>query len=171
MSIFGESEKLGRFVAACGIECPLGFVGAIASETERRQQFAVKLRCSLQVFHPQINVIINALSHLFDFRFSRRIINFNPDQISSTAQTFTSTKPSGNAISRMTSSVTSVETPEDFFGHETQTIPSSDILFRKIDIFFCNSLRRPVKRWTKFEPGFSRSENVTPAGIVPSNRR
>ena len=41
-------------------------------------------------------------------RFSRRIISFNPDHVSSTAQTFTSTKPSGNATSRITSSVTSV---------------------------------------------------------------
>src|SRR5260370_40448006 len=113
------------------------------------------------VFHPQINVIENARFHLFDFRSSRRIINFNPDQVSSTAQTFMSTNPSGNAISRITSSVTSVEIPEDFFGHETQTVPLSDILSRKIDLFFCNSLRRPVKRWTKFEPGFNRSENVT----------
>ncbi len=52
-----------------------------------------------------------------------------------------STNPSGNAISRTTSSVTSVEIPEDFFGQETQTVPLSDIFRRKIDIFFCNSLR------------------------------
>ena len=69
-----------------------------------------------------------------------------------------STNPSGNAISRITSSVTSVEIPEDFFGHETQIAPLSDILSRKIDIFFCISLRRLVKRWTKLEPDFKRSE-------------
>src|ERR1700736_3696054 len=171
MSIFCESKKLGRFIAAYGIECPPDFIRAITGETERGQQLPVKLRCLLKVFHPQINVIKNARSHLFDFRFSRRIINFNPDQVSSTAQTFMSTNPSGNATSRITSSVTSVEIPEDFFGHETQTVPLSDILSRKIHIFFCNSLRRPVKRWTKFEPGFNRSENITPSGILPSNRR
>src|SRR5438270_4381171 len=171
MSIFCESKKLGRFVAPDGIECSPGFVGAIAGETERRQQLSVKLHCSLKVFHPQIDVIQNARFHLFDFRFSRRIINFNPDQVSSTAQTFTSTNPSGNAISRITSSVRSVEIPEDFFGHETQTVPFSDILSRKIDNFFCNSLRRLVKRWTKFELESRRLENATPSGIFPSNRR
>jgi len=82
-----------------------------------------------------------------------------------------STNPSGNAICRTTSSVTSVEIPEDFFGQETQTVPLSDIFRRKIDIFFCNSLRRLVKRWTKLEPGFNRSENVTSLGILPSKRR
>src|SRR5437762_1814141 len=45
------------------------------------------------------------------FRFSRRTINFNPDQVSSIAHIFTSTNPSGNATARTTSSVTSVGTP------------------------------------------------------------
>src|SRR6202030_2056796 len=114
MSIFGESKKLGRFVAARGIERSPRFIRAITGETERREKFSIKLRCSLKVFHPQINMIENAGSHLFDFRFSRRIINFNPDQTSSTAQTLMSTKPSGNATARITSSVTLVGTPEDF---------------------------------------------------------
>src|SRR5438132_11012804 len=146
MSIFCESKKLGRFVAPDGIECSPGFVGAIAGETERRQQLSVKLHCSLKVFHPQIDVIQNARFHLFDFRFSRRIINFNPDQVSSTAQTFTSTNPSGNAISRITSSVTSVEMPEDFFGHETQTVPVLAIFARKIGNRFSNSDRCMLKK-------------------------
>src|ERR1700724_1053684 len=171
MSILGETKKLGRFVRANRVECSPDFVRTIAGEAKRGQKFAVKLHGSLEIFHPQINVIQNARFHLFDFRFSRRIINFNPDQVSSTAQTFMSTNPSGKAIARITSSVTSVEIPEDFFGHETQTVPLSDILSRKICIFFCNSLRRPVKRWTKFDPGFNRSENITPSGILPSSRR
>src|ERR1700736_422661 len=171
MSIFCESKKLGWLITADGIERSPGFIGAIAGETERGQELAVKLDCSLKISYPQINVIQNARSHLFDFRFSRRIINFNPDQSSSIAQTFMSTNPRGNAISRTTSSVTSVEIPEDFFGHEIQTVPSSAIFSRKIDIFFCNSPRRLVKKWTKFEPGIKRWENVTPSGILPSNRR
>src|ERR1700736_2755503 len=163
MSIFCESKKLGRFIAAYGIECPPDFIRAITGETERGQQLPVKLRCPLKVFHPQINVIKNARSHLFDFRFSRRIINFNPDHVSSTPQTFMSTNPSGKAISRTTSSVTSVEIPEDFFGHEIQTVPSSAIFSRKIDIFFCNSPRRLVEKWTKFGPGIKRGQNLTPS--------
>src|SRR6202040_239272 len=63
MSIFRESKKLGRFVAAHGIERSPRFVGAIAGETERRQELAVKLRCSLKVFHSQINVIQNSCFH------------------------------------------------------------------------------------------------------------
>src|SRR5438270_5886646 len=66
-------------------------------------------------------------------RFFRRIINFNPDQVSSTAQTLTSTSPSGNATLRMVSSVISVGTPADFFGHETQIVPVSEIFRRRID--------------------------------------
>src|SRR5450631_4223745 len=51
-------------------------------------------------------------------RSSFRTTNFRADHTSETAQTFTSTKPSGNATSRIMSSVTSVGTFEDFFGHE-----------------------------------------------------
>src|SRR5882757_8809608 len=116
MSIFSESKKLGRLVAAHGIESSPCFVGAIAGETERGQQLSVKLHRSLKIFHPQINVIQNTRCHLLDFRFSRRIINFNADQISSTAQTLMSTNPIGSATDRITSSVMSVGTPDDFFG-------------------------------------------------------
>ena len=58
-----------------------------------------------------------------------RITSFKPDHTASTAQTLISTSPIGKQISRITSSVTSVATPEAFFGavflgHETQIIPS-----------------------------------------------
>src|SRR6266446_4460604 len=171
LSILRESKKLGRLVAPGRIERSPGFIGAIAGKTERRQQLAVKFHCPLKIFHPQINVIQNSCFHFevglphltplpprgtggreaagegyLDFLFSRRIINFNPDHVSSTAQTFMSTNPSGNAISRITSSVTSVEIPEDFFGHETQTAPLSESLLRKIDNLICSSFRLLVKR-------------------------
>ena len=67
------------------------------------------------------------------FRFLRRTINFSPDQVSSIAHTFTSTNPSGSATARTTSSVTSVGTPDDLFGQETQTVPVSAIFSRKAD--------------------------------------
>src|SRR6266513_3012098 len=63
MSIFGESKKLGRFIAPDGIECSPCFIRTITSETERRQQLSVKLHCSLKVFHSQINVIQDSCFH------------------------------------------------------------------------------------------------------------
>jgi hypothetical protein len=103
--------------------------------------------------------------------FRWRTINFKPDQVSSIAHTFTSTNPSGSATARTTSSVTSVGTPDDRFGQEPQTTPVFAIFSRKTDNLVANSLRFVMKRWTKLEPGFKRSEKVTPSGIVPSNRR
>ncbi len=50
--------------------------------------------------------------------------SFKPDQMSSIAQTLTSTKPKGRATSRTVFSVTLLGTPELRLGHETQTIPS-----------------------------------------------
>src|SRR5437667_8662095 len=64
------------------------------------------------------------------YRSSFRIISFSPDQTSSTAQTFISTSPSGKAIWRTTSSVTSVATPELFFGQDTHIIPAGSIAHR-----------------------------------------
>lgn len=57
----------------------------------------------------------------YRYRSSFRTTSFSPDQTSVTAQTLTSTKPSGSATARTTSSVTSVGTFEDFFGQDTQT--------------------------------------------------
>ena len=54
---------------------------------------------------------------------ARRRKSFSPDHVASIAHTFTSTMPSGNATSRTVSSVTSVATPDAFFGHATQIIP------------------------------------------------
>src|SRR5882724_385228 len=65
-----------------------------------------------------------ALDRSWLFRWSFGITNFNPDQISSTAQTLISTRPSGSAMLRTTTSLRSVEIPEDFFGHDTQIMPS-----------------------------------------------
>src|SRR5439155_18810367 len=41
-----------------------GFVGPIAGEAKSGQEFAVKLHCSLKIFHPQMNVIENSCFHL-----------------------------------------------------------------------------------------------------------
>jgi len=63
-------------------------------------------------------------------RLSFRIINFNPDHTSSTAHTLMSTSPIGSATSRIVSSVISVLTPEDFFGHETHITPLGTMFVR-----------------------------------------
>src|ERR1041384_7542381 len=88
---------------------------------------------SRRAFYPQLfNRICGSLKSTKRVEFYRRKrsfgrsfkrnTNFNPDQISSTAQTFTSTIPLAMPIARITSSVRSVATPEDFFGHEIQNI-------------------------------------------------
>ncbi len=57
-------------------------------------------------------------------RSFRRKTNLSPDQTSSTAQIFTSTRPAARPIVRTFVSDKSVTTPELFFGHETQSIPA-----------------------------------------------
>src|ERR1044071_769869 len=138
------------------------------NKSKLRQELAVKLLRYLHVFHSQINVI---KATRFHFRFSFRTMSFNPDQVSSIAHTFTSTKPSGSATTRIRSSVTSAGMPDDFFGQETQTVPVSAIFSRKVDNVFSNSLLFLVKTWTKPESAFRRSENVTFSGIGPISRR
>ena len=46
--------------------------------------------------------------------------SLRPDHTSSTAQTLMSTRPMGNAMARIVSSVMSVGAFEAFLGHETQ---------------------------------------------------
>ena len=118
----------------------------LVNKSDLRQKARVKLDSGLHIFNAQINVIEQSGFHHFDFRFSRRIINFKPDQVSSTAQTLMSTNPSGRATARITSSVTSVATPDDFFGHETQIAASSAILCRSDCKCVCKSRRAVTNR-------------------------
>src|SRR5262252_284726 len=67
----------------------------------------------------------------FPFRCALGITNFSPDQTSSTAQTLMSTRPSGSAVSRTTTSLRSVATPLAFLGHDTQIMPSGAIVLRR----------------------------------------
>src|SRR5208282_4571722 len=62
-------------------------------------------------------------------RFLTGITNFNPDQTSVTAQTFTSTRPASSPRWRITSSVRSVGTPELFLGHEIHSMPAGASAF------------------------------------------
>src|SRR6266568_2777569 len=72
------------------------------------------------VDHEQIDSLIRHE----DQRSLFLMTSFSPDHVSVTAQTLTSTNPSGSATARIESSVTSVATPDDFFGHEIQTKPA-----------------------------------------------
>src|ERR1700757_2284983 len=176
VSVLVNYEELRRLVGAGRIESMETSAGfgtrrwfvPFTDKPELRQKLSVKLLRYFHVFHSQINVI---KATRFHFRFSLRTISFNPDQVSSIAHTFTSTNPSGSATARTTSSVTSVETPDDRFGQETQTVPVSVTFSRKPGNLFANSLRFLMKTWTKPESGFKRAEKVTLSGIVPSNRR
>ena len=79
-----------------------------------------------------------ACARRFGRSFSRKT-NFRPDQVSSTAQTFTSTRPAPNPTLRMTSSVRSVLMPEAFFGHEIQSMPSGCSFAAVAENFFARS--------------------------------
>jgi hypothetical protein len=80
--------------------------------------------------------------------FIRRT-NFNPDHTSVTAQTFTSTKPACNPISRTAFSSRSVVTPELFFGQLTHNIPAGASTFASRENSFVNSACDLVNTITK----------------------
>ena len=61
-----------------------------------------------------------------------RKTSFSPDHTALTAQTFTSTKPIGNATARITSSVMSVGTFDACFGHDTHSEASGRSVWRSM---------------------------------------
>ena len=97
---------------------------------------------------------------------SFRTTSFGPDHTSSTAQTLTSTKPRGRASAHTVSSVMSVGTPADFFGQETQTVPSGLSLARNFTSAFSSSALRSRNRWTMSVLLASRETNSTSARRV-----
>src|SRR5882724_2097690 len=131
--VFGEAKEFRRLIAPGGIKGMEIVAWTFLNKSELGQKFRVKAFCYSHVFYPQIDVIKATRFHFAfaNFRFARRTTSFNPDQVSSTAHTFTSTNPSGSATERITSSVTSPGTPADFFGHETQSVPLSGKFFRR----------------------------------------
>jgi hypothetical protein len=96
-----------------------------------------------------------------------RITSFNPDQVSSTAHTLTSTKPSGNASARISSSFTSEGTFEAFFGHETQIVPPGSSTGRSLRRIFDKSTLRVTKMWAISIPLFG---DASRTGIIPLSR-
>ena len=92
------------------------------------------------------------IERLFSQRSSFRTTNFKPDHTSVAAHSFMSTKPSGKAVSRIVSSVMSVGTFEDFFGHEIHIVAllrsiflSSLSSFNAADVFSGFSARRQAR--------------------------
>src|SRR5262249_59507057 len=57
-----------------------------------------------------------------------RMTNFSPDQVSSMAQTFTSTRPKPNPVSRTRFSFKSVGRPDALFGHAIHSMPFASSL-------------------------------------------
>src|SRR6476619_1587732 len=81
--------------------------------------------------HRVLSIYLPRLAGAGLARWSRGMTSFKADHVSSMAQTLMSTSPSDSAVSRTTFSVTSVATPEDFFGHDTHTMPPGAIASRQ----------------------------------------
>src|SRR5262245_18355915 len=90
--------------------------------------------------------------------------SFSPEQTSVTAHTLMSTKPRGRAISRTVSSVMSVGTLADFFGHDTQTTPVALSFERQERSALTSSVLREVKMWTMSAFFEKRGERFTCSG-------
>src|SRR5690242_2960453 len=100
-------------------------------------------------------------------RSFKRYTNFSPDQVSSTAHTFTSTSPSPRPISRIEFSLRSVAIPEVFLGQEIQSEPFAAR-------HRCASLKRRFKsawvvanNWMKSSFSPSCSAQLTLSGNAP----
>src|ERR1035438_6583987 len=97
--------------------------------------------------------------------FTRRT-NFNPDQTTVTAHTFTSTKPASSPISRTLFSSTSVATPELLLGQLTHSIPggASNLQIRLKSFVSCTF--DFVKTMAKSSPAFPSLTVSHPASAV-----
>src|SRR5262249_28565926 len=132
--------------------------GCLSLPTDATTQTNAALRARAQifnVFHAQSHVgyrnlapsaLVNCTRTHLSFN---RNTNFNPDQVSSTAQTFTSTSLALRPISRTMFSSKSVGTPAAFFGQEIQSMPSAFIASRSLGISAAKLLRLAVKKCRK----------------------
>lgn len=97
--------------------------------------------------------------------------SFRPDQFSSIAQTFTSTKPFSSEIFLIMFSVRSDEIPDDIFGQDIHNIPFLERCFIKLGNFFSNSFLSRVKKCIKSISPESFCLIFTPFGILPSSSK
>src|SRR5437016_12284848 len=100
-------------------------------------------------------------------RSFNRNINFSPDHTSSTAHTFTSTKPLLNPISRTTFSFTSVLTFDAPLGHEIQRVPAGSRFFLSWGKAASSPAFSVVKNWMKSQGPFSVFNVAAFAGSGP----
>src|SRR5262249_1054614 len=120
--------------------------------------------------------------HYFSFFFARslaaalgnclgrslsRMTNFSPDQISSMAQTFTSTSPKPNPVSRTRFWSKSVGRPEALLGHAIHSMPSASSLAASTGKSFSKAVRFSTKYTTTSALPFRRSLATTPSGNLP----
>src|SRR4051812_45291087 len=94
-----------------------------------------------------------------------RRTNLRPDQVSSTAHTFTSTSPAASPTRLTTSSVRSVATPDAFLGHDPHSMPSGSSRSRSL----ANRLSRSDFLLTKIiaKSSAPRATSRAPAGRGP----
>src|SRR5882672_10901441 len=97
-------------------------------------------------------------------RSSFRTTSLSPDHTSVTAQTLTSTNPSGSASSRIVSSVMSVGIFADFLGQETQRTAVGRSFERYALSSFASSALLAEKRCTRSVLLEMRETNLTPSG-------
>src|SRR5271170_7780261 len=98
-------------------------------------------------------------------------MNFNPDHIRSTAQTFMSTRPVGRTIPRIKFSVRSLATPEVFLGHEIHTTASGAILSLQEFSLVISPDASVANKCTKFMPDAGRVSHRTFTSIGKDNKR
>src|SRR5438552_17799502 len=96
-----------------------------------------------------------------------RYMNFNPDQTSSTAHTFTSTRPLLSPISRTTFSLTSVFTLAAPLGQEIQSVPAASRFFLSLGKSATSLDFSVVKNWMKSQGPFSDFVVTALAGSSP----
>ena len=98
-------------------------------------------------------------------RSSLRITSCKPDQVSLTAQTFTSTNPIGRTIDRMASSLTSDGTFEAFLGHDIHTAELGLIPLRSDLSLFSRVATLSMNSCVTSTRGESFATKMTPIGI------
>src|SRR5271155_451017 len=97
-------------------------------------------------------------------------MNFNPDHIPFTAQTFMSTRPVGRTIPRIKFSVRSLATPEDFLGHEIHTTASGAIFPLQEFSLVISRDASVANKCTKFMPNVGRLSHRTCTSAGKDNK-
>jgi hypothetical protein len=156
-----RSKNCRQVIALCrshrDIPCDSSFARTLhlSSEDGRTRGYLLPLIANCQ------------LLFAFYFLSFTRITNFNPDHVSSIAQTFTSTSPHSNPTRRTTSSVRSVGRPLAFLGQPIQSIPSGTSAAERRPKSLFNSANWSVKYTLTLALPESLSAACPPSGSLP----